>query len=402
MSIASLPASRLPRRALLPLVVTVLAASGCERAPPPAAPPAAVLTQTVHPDAVPGGGRVLRYPAEVAARYSNIMSFRVGGKLLERRGRLGDAVTRGQVLAQLDPADAQKQLEAARAALSAAEHRLVFARQQLERDQAQAAQNLIAATQLEQTQDAFSSASSARDQAADQLVMATHTLQYNTLLAEHDGVITSENADTGQVLAAGQAVYGLAWSGDNDAVLDVSSADVGQLAVDQAATIGFPALPGQTIAARVREIAPAADPATRTFRVKLTLLGAGAQAVRLGMSGDAELAAVASPGDPPAAHATFTIPSTALFHQGDRPAVWVVDGHSRLMLKPVSVSRHGAGTSVVSGIGDGDVIVVAGVHAVYAGEPVKAVKPLNDEEGEAAVALAKSAANAPASQGAGR
>src|SRR5262249_6572778 len=150
------------------------------------------------------------------------MSFRVPGKLIERRVRLGDTVRKGQVLARLDDIDAQKQAASAQAALDAAEHRLTYARQQLERDQAQAAHNLIATNQLEQTQDAFSAAAAGRDQAAAQWVVARNTLRYNTLMADHDGVITSENADTGQFVSAGQAVYGLAWSGDTDVILDAA------------------------------------------------------------------------------------------------------------------------------------------------------------------------------------
>jgi RND family efflux transporter MFP subunit len=188
------------------------------------------------------------------------------------------------------------------------------------------------------------------------------------------------------VVAAGQAVYGLAWAGDTDVVLDASSADVGEIAIDQTATVSFPALPGEQLQARVREIAPAADPATRTYRVKLTLDGTS-QAIRLGMSGAAELAprAATGPAEQVPLASTFTIPSTALFHRGETPAVWVLDAHSRLELRSVSVRRHGAISSIITtGLKDGDVIVVAGAHAVYAGEPVRTVKPLFDEEGEVA------------------
>ncbi len=110
--------------------------------------------------------------------------------------RLGDAVRRGDVLARLDSIDAEKQVAAASAALTAAEHRLAFATQQLERDRAQQAQNLIATSQLEQSEDSHAAALAARDQAMSQSVMAGNTLRYHTLVAERDGVITSENADT--------------------------------------------------------------------------------------------------------------------------------------------------------------------------------------------------------------
>jgi RND family efflux transporter MFP subunit len=310
----------------------------------------------------------------------------VAGKLVERRVRLGDTVRKGQVLALLDPVDAERQAVSARAALDAAEHRLVFARQQLTRDKSQAAQNLIATNQLEQTQDAFSAALAGREQAAASLVVANDTLKYHTLVADHDGLITSENADTGQVETAGQAVYGLAWSGDTDVVLDAGAADITQVMVGQSATVTFPALAEQHFPAKVREIAPAADPQTRTYRVKLTLLKAPEEMIRLGMSGEAVITPQAPAGAGPAgdlAETTFTIPATALFHSGDSPAVWVVDAQSHLVLRPVKIREHGARDSVVTaGLRNGDVIVVAGVHAVYAGEVVKAVRPLFDEQGE--------------------
>jgi RND family efflux transporter MFP subunit len=372
-------------------------------------PPAAlVVALPVHPEGAGGGATAIRYPVEVAPRYSNPMSFRVPGKLVDRKVRIGDTVRKGEVVAHLDPVDAQKQLASAQAALDAAEHRLVFAKQQLDRDSAQAAQNLISTSQLEQTQDAYSAALAGREQAAAQLVVARNNLQYNSLVADHDGVITSENADTGQVVAAGQAVYGLAWSGDTDVTLDAAASDLGRIAIGQMASVTFPALPGRTFQARVREITPTADPQSRTYRVRLTLEQPGGL-VRLGMTGDATLApvsAVASAeagaagrgaGDRGAAGAavaqsvaggahTFTVPATAIFHQGNSPAVWVVNSNtSTLELRPVSVRSYSDHSTVVTGgLKDGETIVLAGVHTVYAGERVTPVKPLFDDQGDVA------------------
>jgi len=368
------------------------------------------------------------------------MSFRVPGKLIKRNVRLGDAVKEGQVLAQLDPVDAQKQFASAKAALDAAEHRLLYAQQQLDRDKAQSEANLIAANQLEQTQDSYTAALAGRDQASAQFVVARNNLQYNTLVADHGGLITSENADTGQVVSAGQAVYGLAWNGDTDVILDAAESELGRIAVGQTANVTFPALPGRHFEARVREIAPAADPQSRTFRVKLQLTGS-LDAVRLGMTGDATLlpvsagiaaaategsnatngtnagnganavtaannagaaakhatgssaskaiAANAPPGgatnsaSSPTTATTFTLPATAIFHQDNSPAVWVITGNdSTLQLRPVKVSSYTDHSTVVTaGLNDGDVVVQAGVHTVYAGQHVKPVRPLFDGEG---------------------
>jgi membrane fusion protein, multidrug efflux system len=407
----------------------VLSSTACGRSAAPPPPPAVVVALPVHPDGGTVRADLVRYPIEVVARYSNTMSFRVPGKLIERTARLGDAVRKGQLLARLDPIDAQKQAASAKAAVDAAEHRLVFARQQLDRDKAQSDANLIAANQLEQTQDNFTAALAARDQAAAQLVVARNNLDYNTLVADHDGWITSENADTGQVVSAGQAVYGLAWNGDTDVILDAAESDLGRIAVGQSAKITIPALPGRQFEAHVREIAPAADSQSRTYRVKLTL-ARPPEAVRLGMTGDATLAPLPTTGPtapavpnvatatgaantqtgpmPPASgpaaataaatgsataasptggsaspQPTYTLPATAIFHQDKGPAVWIIaGGDSTLQLRPVEVSRYTDHTSVVtSGLNDGDVVVLAGVHTVFAGQHVRPVEPLFDGEG---------------------
>ena len=379
------------------LAATTALALATRREKPPEAAPAPVVALPAQSEASIAG-RELRYPVEVASRYANSMSFRVPGKLIERSVRLGDTVHKGQVVARLDSLDARKQLAAAEAALAAADHRQVFAKQQLDRDAALIERKLVARAQLEATQDAYAAAQAAREQAAAQLVIARNNLEYQTLIADHDGLITSENADTGQVVVAGQSVFGLAWSGDVDLLLDAAAADVASVSVGQPASVTFPALPGQRFEASVREVSPLADPQSRTYRVKLTL-SEPSPAVRLGMTGDASLAPAHS-ASRVAAGQSFTIPATALFHQGQTPAVWVVRSQdSTLELRAVRVqSYHERAVVVTGGLKDGDLVVQAGVHTVFAGEHVKAVKPLfsgtdDDKTGEApAPAVAKAGA----------
>jgi multidrug efflux system membrane fusion protein len=369
------------------LACGVLLLSACHRPPPPGPPPAAVVALPVHAAGGSGALGDMHYPVEVASRYANVMAFRVAGQIIERKVRLGDAVQRGETVARLDPVDAEKQVAVARAALDAAEHRLVFARQTLDRDTAQQAQNLIAANQLEQSENDYAAALAARDQANNQWAVAGNALRYNSLVADHDGVITSENADTGQVVTAGQAVYGLAWSGDVDVTLDAAASDLGRIAGGQSAVVTFLALPGRHFTGRVREISPAADPQSRTYRVKLTLVDGGNE-VRLGMTGDAVLA--------PAVRTTaqvvtpdFMIPATAIFHRGKNPAVWIVKPHdSTLELRPVTVSSYAErSATVTSGLAEGDTVVLAGVHTVYEGELVAPVKPLFTEDDVQAAAV---------------
>ncbi|SDD43271.1 RND family efflux transporter, MFP subunit [Paraburkholderia lycopersici] len=329
---------------------------------------------TVHPD---GGGVRTSYPGDIEARNATPLSFRVNGKIIERSVRLGDSVKPGQTLARLDPADFEKNAASAQAQLDAAQHRFVFAKQQLDRDTAQSEANLIARAQLEQTQDAYASAAAQRDEAQQQLALAKNQLRYTQIVADHAGVITAENADTGQNVQAGQPVYQLAWTGDVDVVCDLPERAVAALHTGDAAQVTLGALPGRRYTARLRELAAAADPQSRTWRAKLTLEHPDAD-VRLGMTANV---AFAAPGEANAP-TVFTVPATALFHDGEAPALWVVHAPDNvLQLRRVSVTRYAARTiTVAAGLQDGERIVLQGVHTVHAGEQVRPVAPLHPED----------------------
>lgn len=368
------PVFRWSRRVALPAALALaLAVSACGRKEAPAPAPRPVVAMPAQADErLPAW----TLPGEVQARYSTPLSFRVGGKIIERQVRLGDSVTPGQIVAKLDPADATKNAAAAKAQLSAAQHQLDYARQQLERDRTQARENLIAATQLEQTRNAYASALAQRDQAAQQAALAADQLKYTTLQADHAGVITAEQADTGQNVAAGTPVYQLAWAGDIDAICDVPENVLAGLRVGQRATVTLGPLTGQTFSAVLREIAPAADPQSRTYRVKLTLESPSPQ-VRLGMTAN-----ISFDNHNASDEATYTVPATALFHDGKNPAVWIVKPkEDTLELRRVQVLRFDARTvTLSSGVSPGDRVVWQGVHTVSAGQKVRAVPPLHAED----------------------
>ncbi|AIF48500.1 RND transporter MFP subunit [Dyella japonica A8] len=350
--------------------LALLAGCGHQAQDPEAARPVIAL-----PAPAADGVSVLRFPGEIHARYEMPLSFRVPGQLASRDARLGDSVKKGQVLARLDDADAAKNEAAARAALEAAEHRLVFATQQRDRDEAQAKANLISQLQLEQTRDAYASALASQVQARQQYELAQNQHRYNALVADRDGAITSEQAEVGQVLAAGQAVFGFAWSGERDVFVDVPESRIGEIGPGQAASVSLPSVAGKPLVAHVRDVAPAADPASRTYRVKLALDAPSAQ-VRLGMIADVALQASSS------ADASVRLPATALFHQGEQPAVWVVrPADMTLELRPVTVLRYGERDVLLgSGIKPGERVVMQGVHTVSAGEKVAPMEPPHPED----------------------
>ncbi len=370
---------RVPRAAIALALAGVVTLSACSKKEVAASTPRPVVAVAIHADG--NAQQAASLPGEVQARYSTPLSFRVSGKIVERLVRLGDVVKNGQIVARLDPADQQKNAASAQAQLAAAEHSLVYAKQQLDRDQAQAKENLIAPAQLEQTTNAYASAAAQRDQAAQQAALSKDQLQYTTLSADHAGVITAEQADTGQNVSAGQAVYNLAWSGDVDVVCDVPESALAALSVGQTASVTLAALPGRKFSARVRELSPAADPQSRTYRAKLTLENPGPD-VRLGMTADIALAAPANGSGSANQNSTFTVAATALFHDGTQPAVWVVRAaDNALELRRITVTRYNERTIVIGqGLKDGERIVLQGVHTVSAGEKVRVVAPLHPED----------------------
>ncbi|VVD62934.1 RND family efflux transporter MFP subunit [Pandoraea anhela] len=409
---AFLPDTAARRRFALTVAATAIAAASlaaCSRKAPPERPPRPVVAVAA---TLAEQTPIASLPAQIEARYTTPLSFRVAGKIVDRSVRLGDAVKAGQVVARLDPPDLSKNAASARAQLDAAQHQLEYATQTVTRDRAQARENLIAPAQLEQSENAYASALAQRNQAREQAALAGDQLSYGNLKADRDGVITAEQADTGQNVSAGQPVYQLAWTGDVDVIADVPEVALGAFRIGQTATVSLPAIPGKTWQARVRELSPAADPMSRTYRAKLSLLAPGPD-VKLGMTANVAfaqplaapvstlVAATAASTVAPAASSVqsatsapslpsatavadarpITLPSTALFHDGNHPAVWVVKPDDTLVLRRVTIARYGERTvTVAGGIQPGERIVWQGVHTVTAGEKVRVIAPLHPED----------------------
>ncbi len=356
------PSYRSARSASMMAVCVLLAACGVQEPVEP--PPRPAPTVEVRPDAEPA---VWTAPGVIAAPESTPLSFRQAGLILRRHAGLGEAVQAGQILAELDPAPWRQNLDAAQARHAAARATLDVAERQWRRDRTQGREGLIAQAQAEQTRGQLAQARAEFEQARQALAHARDQMDYTRLSAAHDGVIVAEQARTDQNVAAGQPVYTLAWGDGLEAVVDLSARRVAEVEPGQAAEVELVARPGVGLAAHVREIARAADPASLGFRVKLRLEAAD-PALRLGMTATVRFRS------PAAAQARYTLPATALFHQGDRPAVWLVDAQGVLVLQAVELAGYGAGTvTVAAGLTPGQRVLAQGAHTVSAGQRVEAV-----------------------------
>jgi len=351
---------------VLALSLVAVALAGCGGADAPAAPPRAVLV--VHPDAAgdPGG---LSFAGEVRAREESALSFRVGGKLVRRLVDVGDRVRRGQVLAELDPQDFELQARAAQAQLAAAEGELARAAADRARYAQLARQQLVSRSALDAQESAYAAASGQAKAARASYDGARNAVGYARLLAPGDGVIALRQAEAGQVVAAGQAVFGLAADGAREVAIALPEARVHDFKVGQPAQVELWNAPGRRLPARIREISPAADPQMRTYAARVALDDATVAADGLGQSARAYFAA--APGG-----ARLAVPLAAVQPAPDGgKALWVVDAAtSRVRLVPVRLGPYAEDSvPVLSGVSAGDWIVAAGGHLLREGDAVAPV-----------------------------
>ena len=204
------------------LVATTL--SGCnDRAATPAMRAAFVRTDIVQPRGMQVSATLT---GEVRARFQADLSFRVSGRVIERFADVGSHVEPGQVLALLDPAEQQADVDAASAAVAAAESQLRVAKATFERQKSLISSGFTTRPSYDQAQEGLRIAEGALETAKAQLGSANEALSYTALRAEAAGVITARNLEVGQVVQVAQTVFALAQDGERDAVFDVLRIDL--------------------------------------------------------------------------------------------------------------------------------------------------------------------------------
>ena len=304
------------------------------------------------------------YSGDVHARYETTLGFRVPGKITGRYVNLGDSVKAGQLLARLDASDASLNRGAAEAALTGAKSTFDTAARDLARYAELLKKGAVSRSAYEHQQDLFASTQAAYEQAQRQYALRDNQLKYTELHADHDGVVTSVVAEVGQVVGDGQPVMTLAWSGGREVYIDVPEDRIGAFNGRKDIRVSLWGDADKTYAADVREKSASADPATRTFLVKVALRNPGPE-VKLGMTAGVTVAEADDPEE-------LVVPLTALTHKDTAAAVWVVDTTSHTKLIPVSVTRYTEDGAVIGGgLAPGQVVVLKGVNELHEGELVQ-------------------------------
>ena len=323
-------------------------------------------------------------PGEVRPRFEQRYGFRVAGKIARRLVDVGQEVKAGQVLAVLDSQDVLPAINAQAAQVEVAKTDYKLQQSETKRQQELRDKGFVSGAALER-QVATAEAADARVKAAlSQLSNAQNGLNFQTLRADKAGVVIAVDAEAGSVVSAGQSVVRVAQLGEKEIIVNVSERAVALIKTAKGFAANFDALPGKLYAAKLRELSPAADAASRTYTARLSLINAD-DAVKLGMSATVRL----DLGETQA----IVIPNTALYTRDNATRVWLVDRASETV-KAVEIKigeSTNEGVAVLSGLKPGDLVVTAGANLLQPGQKVRLLDV-------PAAAAAPSAAPAPAAK----
>jgi RND family efflux transporter MFP subunit len=339
-------------------MLAVLAACSKDAPPPEDVRPVRALTL-----AAGGAHAAAEFPGDVRPRYESRLGFRVGGKISARKVDVGTSVKRGTLLMQLDPQDLRLGQAQAQANLRAAQTNSELARAELKRYQDLRSQNFVSQAVLDQKVAAAHSSQASAEAARAQLREQANQTGYASLESDTDGVVTGIDAEVGQVVQAGTPVVRVARTDEKEVVIGVPEDQVDELRKVGEVRVRLWADPNRSIAGRIREVSPVADPATRTYTVKVSI--PPGDEVRLGMTAVAQLVHKAGQGG------ELRAPLSSLVQNKGGSAVWVIE-NGAVRLQQVAVGGvSGNDVLLAGGVKAGQAIVTAGVNLLKNGQKVK-------------------------------
>lgn len=349
--------SNVPR---LVFVGALLALPGCKEQQAQAPPLRPVLSVVVAPQ----DSSILGFTGTIEPRFRASLGFLVLGRITARQVNVGDPVTRGALLAALDAVSFELAVRSAAADLSNSLAQQANAVATEMRQHTLLEQKTTTQAQFESAQQAREAADAAVVRARANLAKAQEQLGYTNLRSDFDGVVTTVDAEVGQVVAAGQTVMTVARPDIREAVFDIPEDLSGELRPDSRFEVVSQVDPATRASGTVREIAPQADPATRTRRVRITLENPPVN-LRLGSTVTATLTTATA--------ARIEVPASALLERDGKTMVWVVDAtSSTVSTREVRLAgRNERAAQIADGLAPGTRVVTAGVNSLAPGQSVK-------------------------------
>lgn len=347
------------------------------------APPRPVRVESVESQVAAGG---LRYSATIQPYEQVPLAFKVAGYVREVRqlpgsdGRLrnlqqGDTVTRGTVLARVNPADYQEKVNQASAQLAETDATLVKARADAGRAEILYADKALTRTDYDAATANLAAAQARVDGARAQLEAARISLNDASLIAPVDGVVLSRNVEVGTLAAAGTVGFTIADLKRVKAVFGVPDHVVPRVQIGTPLPVTSEAFGTVEFPGRVTAVSPSADAQSRVFNIEVTIPNDKAQ-LKAGMIASVEVAARSS-GEIPAGSPTVSVSAVVKSPKSGGFAVFVAEGTAETAVarsRDVSLGRiSGNRVAVTAGLKVGDRVVVSGASLLTDGDAVRVI-----------------------------
>jgi RND family efflux transporter MFP subunit len=356
------------QQALVALLLLLMGGCGNKTAQETQPPPRPVIAFRVA-NADVFAGRAL--PGQARAALEAALSFRVGGRIQERRVKTGDMVKEGDVVATLDPAPYQAEVDSVSASLQRARAAYTNAANQLDRDKQLFAKDVIATARLETTQSNADQAQAEVQSIEATLERRKLDLGYAVLHAPFDGVVAATFAEVFEDVKPQQAIMRIIDPRKIEMTVNVpeSLISLAPYAVDIKAT--FNAFPGVEVPGVLSQIGSEPSETTRTYVAKVLLTPPPEVTIIPGMAGLVR----ARPGPEIAERLKgVVVPLSAVFSPDDAAGsfVWLISDSNTVTRRQITVGEPViGGVTVKDGLSTGNLIVVAGVHSLTEGQAVR-------------------------------
>lgn len=340
----------------------ILFITACEKPPELAPPPRPALVIEVGKTAANSATVLV---GEVKSRYESNQGFRIAGKIIERKVEVGTLVKKGQVIARLDAADTNLGASAAMADVRVAEASRALAKSDVERQRQLVNKKFISQSALDRYEAELKTADARVNQAKAQAAVSGNQSRYAALVADRNGVVTQIRAEPGQVVEAGEMIVQVVDTAQIEVLVAVPESRVANIKVGDVATLKLWASqstnPEKTYNGKVREIAPAANSATRAFDMRVAFSDADAS-VKLGMTAGVRLEA-----DSPT---NLIVPSNAITQLNGKTSVWVIKNNIAQPREVTAGQFSEEGVTITNGLQAGELVAIAGVHTLVKGQKV--------------------------------
>jgi len=352
-----------------PLLVLLLAAASvaCGQEEAPAEP----VIRTVRYMAVSAAGaeQTRTFSGVARAGVESSLSFRVAGVVDRVAVVVGSRVTRGALIAQLDPIDYELRVKQAEAALSQARAQASNAGADLQRVRLLFENDNASRNDLDAATAGEVSARAQVDSAAQQLDLARRQVGYTRLTAPIAGAIAEVRVEENENVAPGQAIVVLAAGQQPEVELTVPEGLITGIADGDAVRVRFDALAGREFDGSVTEVGVVASALATTFPVIVRLQDAAD--VRPGMAADVTFTFRVGDGSP-----RFILPPAAVAEDRTGRFVFVAERAggdlATARRRAVTVgSFTSGGLEILDGLSEGDLVITAGVSRIEDGREVR-------------------------------